>query len=184
MNLEEKELERNYIYNGRIINLRCDTALLPNNEKCKREIVEHMGGVAVIAISKQKDIFLVRQFRYPYKSVISEIPAGKRNSADEDPLLCGQRELKEETGITAKNYFSLGTVYPTPGYCEEIIHLFATTDLTFGESNPDDDEFLNVEKVPLDLAVKRVISGEIKDAKTQIAVLKLKLLLDSGKIEL
>ena len=114
--------------------------------------------------------------------VIPEIPAGKRDKDGEDPLECGIRELKEETGAKAEKFIPLGKLYPSPGYCGEIIWMYAATGLTFGEQQPDDDEFLTVEKIPLDTAVEMILSGEITDAKTQAAVLKLKLLKDSGKI--
>ena len=182
MNLEEKQLTKEYMYEGRIIKLRRDTALLPNGNTATREVVEHNGGVCVAALTDNNELLMVKQYRYPYSEVILEIPAGKRDSRDEDPLECGKRELKEETGATAKNFIFLGQLYPTPGYCEEIIWLYAATGLSFGETNPDEDEFLDVEKIPLDAVVQKIMSGEIKDAKTQTAVLKLKYLLDNGKI--
>ncbi len=111
-----------------------------------------------------------------------EIPAGKRDSAAEEPLLCGKRELKEETGATAKKFIPLGELYPTPGYCGEIIWMFAATGLDFGQTCPDEDEFLEVEKIPLNKAVEMILNGEIKDAKTQAAVLKLKILKENGSI--
>ena len=111
-----------------------------------------------------------------------EIPAGKRDRADEDPLECGKRELREETGAVAEKYFDLGTLYPTPGYCGEIIYMFGATGLTFGATDPDDDEFVETVKIPLEKAVEMIMSGEIKDAKTQAAILKLKLLKDKGRI--
>ena len=182
MNLEEKQLKAEYIYNGRIINLRRDEALLPNGNTALREVIEHPGGVCVAALTDDNEVLMVKQYRYPYSEVVLEIPAGKRDSKTEDPLQCGIRELKEETGAVAENFVFLGELYPTPGYCGEIIWLFAATGLTFGEQEPDEDEFLSVEKIPLEKAVEMIMSGEIKDAKTQAAVLKLKLLRDSGKI--
>ena len=182
MNLEEKQLKAEYLYNGRIINLRRDEALLPNGNTALREVIEHPGGVCVAALTDDNEVLMVKQYRYPYSEVVLEIPAGKRDSKTEDPLQCGIRELKEETGAVAENFVFLGELYPTPGYCGEIIWLFAATGLTFGEQEPDEDEFLSVEKIPLEKAVEMIMSGEIKDAKTQAAVLKLKLLRDSGKI--
>ncbi len=182
MNLIEKELSREYIYKGKIINLRRDTALLPDGREAFREVVEHPGGVAVAALTDNDEILMVRQFRYPYGEVILEIPAGKRNSRDEVPLECGRRELREETGAVAENFFSLGELYPTPGYVDEVIYIFGATGLSFGDTDPDDDEFLEVDRIPLEKAVEMVLSGEIKDAKTGLAVLKLKLLRDIGKI--
>lgn len=180
MNLEEKTLEKNILFEGRIINLRRDTALLPNGATASREVVEHPGGVCVAALDENDNVLMVRQFRYPYKDVILEVPAGKRDRNGEDPLACGKRELKEETGATAKEYISLGELYPTPGFCDEIIHLFAAKGLDFGETCPDDDEFVEVEKIPLDTAVEMVLNGEIKDAKTQVCILKLKALRERG----
>ena len=182
MNLTEKPLTKEYIFKGKVINLRRDTALLPNNTTATREVIEHNGGVCVAALTDNDEVLFVRQFRYPYMEEILEIPAGKRDSADEDPLLCGKRELKEETGTTAKKFIPLGELYPTPGYCGEIIWMFAATGLDFGQTCPDDDEFLEVEKIPLNKAVEMILNGEIKDAKTQAAVLKLKMLKENGNI--
>lgn len=182
MNLEEKQLSKEYVYKGKIINVRKDKALLPNGNTSTREVIEHPGGVCVAALTDNNEVIFVRQFRYPYMEVIPEIPAGKRDKDSEDPLECGIRELKEETGAKAEKFIPLGKLYPSPGYCGEIIWMYAATGLSYGEQQPDDDEFLTVEKIPLDTAVEMILSGEITDAKTQAAVLKLKLLKDSGKI--
>ena len=182
MNLEEKQISAEYIYKGRVINLRKDNALIPNGNTAVREVIEHPGGVCIAALTDDDELLLVRQYRYPYSEVIMEIPAGKRDSKDEDPLQCGIRELKEETGAEAEKFVFLGELYPSPGYCDEIIWLYAATGLTFGETDPDDDEFLALEKLPLEQVVEMIINGEIKDAKTQAAVLKVKLLKDSGKL--
>ena len=182
MNLEEKQLSYEYKFIGKIINVRLDKALLPNGETAHREVVEHNGGVCIAALTENDEILMVRQFRYPYNEIILEIPAGKRDSKDEDPLLCGKRELKEETGAIASDFIPLGTLYPSPGYCGEIIWMYAALNLKFEEQNLDDDEFLSVEKIPLNKCVEMIMSGEIKDAKTQTAILKLKYLKDSGKI--
>ena len=170
------------MYKGKIISLRRDKALLPNGNTATREVVEHNGGVCVAALTDNDEVLFVRQFRYPYMEIIPEIPAGKRDKADEDPLQCGIRELKEETGATAEKFIPLGKLYPSPGYCGEIIWMYAATGLSYGEQNPDDDEFLTVEKIPLNKAVEMILSGEITDAKTQAAVLKLKVLKDKGKL--
>ncbi len=173
MNLEEKQLKYEYIFEGKVIRLRKDEALLPNGKTAVREVVEHNGGVCVVALTDKDEVLMVRQFRYPYLESILEIPAGKRDSKLEDPLACGKRELKEETGATAEKFISLGELYPTPGYCDEIIWMFAATGLSFGDACPDEDEFLRVEKIPLKKAIEMVMQGEIKDAKTQVALLKL-----------
>ena len=171
MNLNEQPLSADYKYRGRIINLRVDTALLPNGSSATREVVEHPGGVCVAALTEDGCLLFVRQFRYPYQKVLLELPAGKLDPG-EDPLEAGKRELREETGAEAARYESLGELYPSPGYCGEIIHLYAATGLTFGQMSPDEDEFLEVEKIPLEEAARMVPDNEIADAKTQAAVLK------------
>ncbi len=179
MNLEEKIVKKNYIYEGRIINVRRDDAELPNGNPCIREVVEHPGGVCVAALTDDDELIFVRQFRYPYLEVIAELPAGKLEKG-EDPFESGKRELEEEAGCIASTYRDLGKFYPTPGYCGEIIHLYAAKDLTFTKQNLDVDEFLNVEKIPLDKAVEMVLNNELRDGKTQAAVLKVKMLRDKG----
>ena len=122
----------------------------------------------------------MRQFRYPYQEVVLELPAGKIDKGEE-PLACGKRELTEETGASAQQYRSLGRLYPSPGYCGEVIHLFLATGLSFGRMNPDEDEFLEVERIPLEKAVQMMLDNEVPDAKTQVAVLKTWALLQKGE---
>jgi len=180
MNLDEKTVQKNYIYNGRIINVRRDDALLPDGNPCIREVVEHPGGVCIGAITDNDELLFVRQFRYPYMEVIYELPAGKLEKG-EDPFESGKRELEEEAGCVADEYRDMGKFYPTPGYCGEIIHLYAAKKLTFTQQNLDIDEFLSVEKIPLDKAVEMVLNNEIRDGKTQALVLKIKMLRDKGQ---
>lgn len=185
MNTEEKQKDTNYIYKGTIINMRLDTVVLPDGKFAKREVIEHPGGVCVLPIDKNGNILLVKQFRYPYMKETLEVPAGKRDkSGDDDPLSCGKRELKEETGATAEHYYPLGTLYPSPGYTDEIIYMYAATGLTFGQAQPDEDEFINVVNMSLKKAVDMVISGEIPDSKTQTAILKAQYLIKKGEIRL
>lgn len=172
MDLTEKQLSSEYLFRGRIVSLRLDEAELPNGAHAKREVVEHNGGVAVLALTDADEILMVEQYRYPYSEVVLEIPAGKRDG-DEEPLVCGKRELKEETGATAREYRFLGELYPTPGYCGEIIYMYLATGLSYGETDPDEDEFLHLKKVPFWDAVDMILNGTIKDAKTQTAILKL-----------
>lgn len=176
MNLEEKQLSFDYRFKGRIINLRVDEALLPNGATATREVVEHNGGICVVPITEKGEVLMVEQYRYPYGEVIMEIPAGKRDG-DEEPLEGGKRELREETGAVAENYTFLGELYPTPGYCGEVIYMYLATGLSYGETDPDEDEFLNVKKIPLEKAVEMIMKGEIKDAKTQTAILKVERML-------
>lgn len=161
------------IFNGKVITVHHDDVTLCNGVEAKRECVDHPGGVAVIGITDDDEVLLVRQFRYPYKEVIYEIPAGKLEKG-EDPFEAGKREFKEECGAVADEYFSLGEVYPTPGYTNEIIRLYGANKLHFEEQNLDEDEFLQVCKMKFDTLIEKIMSGEIKDAKTIIAALKMK----------
>lgn len=172
MNLKEETLTREYRFRGRIINLRTDTVRLPDGNEAGREVVEHPGGVCVAPLTDKGELLFVRQYRYPYEEVVLELPAGKRDHGREDPLSCGKRELLEETGATATDYRFLGRVYPTPGFCDEVIYLYLAQGLSFGTAQPDADEFVEAECIPLEQAVEMVMKGEITDAKTQIAVLK------------
>lgn len=178
MNLEEKPLKQEYLYRGKVLTLRVDKALLPNGKTTTREVVEHNGGVCVVPLTPENEVLMVEQFRYPYGAPVLEIPAGKRDSKTEPPLDCGRRELREETGATAEHMTFLGELYPTPGYCGEIIYMYLAQGLTYGQTDPDEDEFLNLKKIPLQTAVQMVLNGEIKDAKTQTALLKTHLLLN------
>lgn len=170
-NLIEKTLSQSTAFQGRLLRLRVDEALLPDGTTAGREVVEHPGGVGVVALTEDRKVLLVRQYRYPYSEILTEIPAGKRDPG-EDPLTTGMRELEEETGYRANRYTPLGVVYPSPGYCDEVIYLYLATDLVAAQSHPDEDEFLEVEHRDLDLLVQQILDGEIPDAKTQIAVLK------------
>ena len=177
MKLTEKTLHSEAIFDGRILHIRRDTVELPNGAQSFREVVDHPGGVCVLALDDENQALLVSQFRYPYKEVLRELPAGKLEYG-EDPRQAAIRELKEETGAEAGDFRSLGELYPSPGYCGEIIRMYLARELHFGETHLDEDEFLNLERVPFGRLVEQVLSGEIKDAKTIAAVLKAKLLLE------
>ena len=181
MKLSEQTVDSEYKFNGRLIRLRTDTVLLPNGNRASREIVEHSGGVGVVALTDDGRIMTVRQYRHAMKEVVLEIPAGKLEKG-EDPLLAAKRELAEEVGVTAENWRYLGALYATPGYCEEIDRLYLATGLTLGESHPDPEEFLERGSMPLTDAVEAVMRGDIPDAKTQTAILKVQRLIDLGEI--
>ena len=182
MNLAEKTLEKNTIYTGRIITVRNDTALLPNGKTAGREVVEHPGGVTIAALTPEGELLFVRQYRYPYGEELLELPAGKLEQG-EDPFEAVKREQREETGTVGEHYISLGNVYPTPGYCGEIIRLWACrASGSTGELQLDEDEFLATERLPLDKAVEMVLNNEIPDAKTQIGILKTARLVEQGKL--
>ena len=183
MNLEEKRVETKNLYSGRIIKLFNDIVELPNKKTAQREYVRHPGGVCVVPVTKDGFVYLVRQFRYPYGKEVLEIPAGKRD-AGEQPFECGKRELKEELGLAAENYLFLGEFYPTPGYTDEVIYMYAAWGLAEGESAPDEDEFVEKQKIHISELCEKILSGEIVDGKTQAAVLKVKALIEKGKIKL
>lgn len=176
MELQEKTLHSETIYDGKILHIRRDTVLLPNGREAIREVADHPGGVCVLALDQDNNALLVSQFRYPYRQVLRELPAGKLERG-EDPDLAARRELREETGASAGSFQSLGELYPSPGYCGEIIRIYLARELSFGDASPDEDEFLGLERVPFAQLVEQVLSGEIRDAKTIAAVLKVKLLL-------
>lgn len=169
----EQTEETQGIFNGRIITVHNDTVTLVDGETAQREVVDHPGGVAVVGLTEDNEILLVRQFRYPYKETILEIPAGKLEK-DEDPREAGIREFKEECGAEADRFESLGEIYPTPGYCGEIIRIFYAEGITFGEQHLDEDEFLDVVKMPVKECISKIMNGEIKDAKTIAGIFKLK----------
>lgn len=179
--LVEKTLEEHLIFDGRVITVWHNKALLPNGETAMREIVAHPGGVCIAALTEERELLFVRQFRSPYGEIVTELPAGKLEKG-EDPLKAGIRELSEETGASAQKVVSLGKLYPTPGYCGEIIHMYLATGLSFGDQHTDDDEFLDVLRIPLDRAVEMVMADELRDSKTQTAVLKVARLVETGEI--
>ena len=177
MDLTEKTLSSEKIYDGHILHVRRDTIELPDGSRGYREVVDHYGGVCILALDDENRVLMVSQYRYPYEKVLREIPAGKLEYG-EDPTQAAIRELKEETGAIAGDFRPLGELYPSPGYCGEVIRMYLARELTFGETHLDKDEFLNLERVPFDQLVEEVLSGGIRDAKTIAAVLKGKLLLN------
>lgn len=168
MNLTEKTVEKHTLYRGFIINLRVDDALLPDGRPCKREMVEHPGGAAVLCVEEGK-VLLVRQFRYAYGEELLEIPAGKLDKG-EDPAHAAARELEEETGRVAERVEKLFTLYPTPGYTNEKLHVFLAHGVHMGHVHPDDDEFVSVVRIPLADVSAMIADGRIRDAKTIAAV--------------
>ena len=169
MEFKEETLKQEYIYKGKIINVRRDDALLPNGKSAIREVVEHCGGSAVLC-EKDGKVLLVKQFRYPYKEELYEIPAGKLNP-NEDPKETAIRELEEECGVKAKKVSLLYEIYPTPAYDTEIIRIYRAEELENSSVKLDEDEFLTSVWMDKEDLKKMIRSGEIKDAKTLIALL-------------
>ncbi|MCR4639590.1 NUDIX hydrolase [Ruminococcus sp.] len=171
MHLQEKTLTSDVKYEGPIFTITHDTAELENGKTAVRDVLHHHGGVCVIPITDNNEIFLVKQFRYPFQTVTREVPAGKLEKG-EDHAVCGRRELLEETGYTCSEYVYLGEMLPTPAYNSEVTYMYLAKGLTFSSQNLDPDEFLDVERIPLSEAVKQVMDGTIRDGKTQVTILK------------
>lgn len=175
--LTEVMLRRSDVYDGKILKVHVDDVRLPNGNEAIREVVDHVDGVAVLAMDEENRVLLVRQYRYVFGCILDELPAGKLDPG-EDPVTGALRELKEETGAEPETFLPLGKIIPAPGCYGEVLYLFLAKGLKFGAQHLDDDEFLNVERVPFDEMVHRCINGEIDDAKTVAAVLRAKVLLN------
>lgn len=170
--LKESQISSREIFDGKILHVFEDTVRLPDGKRASREYLRHIGAVCVIPLLDNGDVLIERQYRYPVASVMTEIPAGKLDSPDEDRLTAAQRELREETGAVAGQWQSLGVFYPACAYSDEAIEMFLARQISFTARELDEDEFLNVARVPLETLYQAVMAGEIPDAKTQIAVLK------------
>lgn len=170
--LEEKTVSTKRVFEGRMIKLRVDTVLLPNGETATREVIEHPGAVAVIALTEQGELLMVRQYRHPTGEILLEIPAGKRDRG-ETPLSCARRELEEETGYRARQWKPLFSYYTTPGFSDELLYIIVAAGLEKGQAHTDEEEFIEVVTVPVDEALRMVYRGEIRDAKTIIGILVL-----------
>ncbi|HBJ18513.1 MAG TPA: ADP-ribose pyrophosphatase [Clostridiales bacterium] len=179
--LTETKLSRREIFDGKVLHVVEDTVRLPNGETATREICLHVGAVCILPLLSDGQVLMERQFRYAHGRVFFEIPAGKLNFAGEDPLEAAKRELREETGAVAGKYTYLGGLDTSPALVSEKISMYLAEDLTFGERSLDDDEFLEVERVPLETLFEMVMRGEIRDAKTQVAVLKVRALLEERR---
>ena len=168
MDYVEKTVKKNYIYQGKILTLRKDDALLPNGEPCIREIIEHSGGACALYIENGEVLF-VKQYRYAYGESVIELPAGKLNEG-ENPAIACLRELEEETGIKAKKAELLYVAYPTPGYTNEKIYIYRALEGERTKAHTDEGEFVDVVWIKTDKVKEMLKAGEIKDAKTIIAL--------------
>jgi ADP-ribose pyrophosphatase len=169
--LIERPLSAEKIYDGAILRVERLTVALPNDKTAYREIVRAGGAAAVVPVDEHGDVYLVRQYRAPFDRILLEIPAGKKSSRDEDPLCTARRELREETGLTAEKFVHLSDIFPTPGFCDEVLSLYLALGLSTGETQPDEDEFLSVVKLPFARACAMAVAGEIRDAKSVCALL-------------
>jgi len=176
MELREKTLSSRTVFTGRIITVKVDEALLPNGVAAGREVVEHPGGVCILALREDGTVPLVRQFRYPLGDVLLELPAGKLEYGEE-PRPAAIRELGEEVGLEPGEMTELGYIHVSPGFCTEKLYMYLARDVKEVPVHPDEDEFLDIVYLPFDQLVERVMSGEITDGKTVATVLKTKVLL-------
>lgn len=168
--LHERIISEEQAWKGKFLDVRSAQVELPNGRVTGRDLVRHPGASAVVALTETGKIVLVRQYRTAIDRVTVEIPAGKLDPG-EDPLECAKRELLEETGFAASRIQYLTTIATTPGFCDEVIHIYMATGLTFSGANPDDDEFVNVDLVPLTELIDAVLDGKIEDAKTVVGAL-------------
>lgn len=176
MALEEKQISTKRIYDGKIVNLRVDTVLLPNGREALREVIEHGGAVCVVPVMPDGTVYLVRQYRYPFAEAVLEIPAGKLD-AGEQPVDAANRELEEEIGMKASELIYMGEFRPSVAYDMEVIHMYLARGLVKTHQHLDEDEFLNIETYPLDQIHSMILDNQLTDGKTIAAVLKAKALL-------
>ncbi|MGM9682308.1 MAG: NUDIX domain-containing protein [Eubacteriales bacterium] len=179
--LIEKKLSSELIFDGKVVHLYKDTVSLPNGNTSTREYIKHVGAVCVVPLTSDGNVLCVRQYRYPLSRTVIEIPAGKLDFKEEDPLSAAKRELREETGAVAGKLTYLGRYYSSPAILDECIHMYLAEDLSFGETDFDEDEFIENESIPLCTLVDMILDGKITDGKTQAAVLKAALLLGKNR---
>lgn len=170
--LEEKCVSSELIYDGKVMRVYCDQITLPDGNPAIREYVRHVGAVAVLPLTDEGEVICVRQYRYAHGCVLTEIPAGKLDSPTEDHAEAALRELREETGAICKKLTHLGLYRATVAILDEKIDLYLAEGLTFGDTDFDDDEFLEIVRIPLSKMVDMVLAGEITDGKTKVAVLQ------------
>lgn len=169
MDYNEKTVSSKSVYNGNIINVELMTVTLPDGSQATRDIVRHPGASAVIALNEKGEMYMVRQFRKPLEAESLEIPAGKLDHG-EDPLECARRELKEETGLSAGRLKHIVSIHSTPGFSDEVLHLYAALNLFEGDSCADADEFISTERYSVPQLLDMILDGRITDAKTIIGV--------------
>ncbi len=176
MDLTEKTISSKKIFQGNVINVYLDKALLPNGNEENREVVVHTGGVCIAALNEKNELYFVRQYRYPKKQVLLELPAGKIEK-EFSVLQNAKKELKEETGVIGRDYTYLGKMYPSPGFADEILHMYFCKVDKLENATPDENEFVEPVLINIEKAVEMILNDEIPDGKTQITVLKTYMLL-------
>ena len=177
MNLIEKQTASDLLYDGKVVTLYKDTVELPDGNSAIREYVKHIGAVCVVPVTDDGEVILERQYRYAVGEILVEIPAGKLDFPGENWESAARRELREETGAEARELIDLGDYYGSPAIMGERIRMFLARGLTFTDQHLDEDEFLEVFRLPLDEAVRQIMAGEIPDGKTQTAILRAAMML-------
>ncbi len=180
MVFEEKTVSSEEKFRGRIIQVTVDQVSMPDGSLATRELVAHPGGVGVVALTENRELILVKQYRKAIERAIYEIPAGKLDPGEEHRT-CGMRELEEETGLKAKRFEYLGFIYPSPGFTDEVTHIYLASELYQGTVHLDPDEYLDIVRMPIEEVVKKIMENEISDAKTVAGVLKTLHKLESEK---
>lgn len=171
-NFEEKQVASELIFDGKVLHLYKDDIELPDGRGAFREYVRHIGAVCVVPVTDEGEVICVKQYRYPIADVVLEIPAGKLDYKGEDPESAARRELREETGAVSGRLTYMGKYYSSPAILDECIYMYLAEDLSFGETELDEDEFIEVVRVPIDELAEMICKGEIIDGKTQSGVLK------------
>lgn len=169
--LEEKQISSQNVFDGKLLHVYSDKIKLPNGNTATREYMKHKGAVCILPIDRHGNVYIEHQFRYPLHKTIIELPAGKLDSYEEIPLEAAQRELMEETGLRAEKWTFMGKFTPSCAYTDEVIHLYLAEELSQGDRHLDEDEMLDVEKMPFKELLNKVLSGEITDGKTQVLTL-------------
>ena len=172
--MQETKKSGEILFEGRVFTIELDQIEFPGGQTASREVVRHSGGVGVLAIDEENQVILVRQYRYAAGREMLEIPAGKLEPG-EDSAAAGLRELAEETGYRAGVYESLGEIIPTGAYCTERIYLYLAKELVPGETHPDEDEYVELVKMPMAELCAAIARNEVQDAKTIAAVLRYQL---------
>lgn len=172
MRFEEVTKKENLIFDGKVLHVYCDDIIRPDGESATREYAKHLGAVCVVPLTAENEVVCVKQFRYAHHRMFLEIPAGKLDYAGEDRREAALRELREETGAICETLTHIGDIIPSPAILTERISMYLAEGLTFGETEYDEDEFIEIVRIPLEKLVEMIVNGEIEDAKTQSAILK------------